>query len=159
MMAVTLSPLGTGDFARVAHIHVAPAQVKFSGTVAQAFEANEPGVDFHAIWTEGRTTGFFKIDRAYAKSHHFARPGELGLRAFLIDRQAQGQGIATAAVRTLDTYLPRHYPDARSVVLTVNMSNPAAKACYRKGGFTDTGEIYEGGMAGPQLVMRMPLVG
>ena len=57
------------------------------------------------------------------------------------------------------TYLPAQYPDAKSVVLTVNMANPAATRVYRNAGFVDTGEIHEGGVAGPQLVMRMILRG
>ena len=59
----------------------------------------------------------------------------------------------------LGSYLGLHYPEANSVVLTVNMSNPAATRVYRNAGFADTGEIHEGGIAGPQLVMRMILRG
>lgn len=154
-----IEPLGRGAFARVAHLTVAPAQERFSGTVTDAFGADEPDVDFHAICLGADAVGFFKIDRDYARRHHFAGARDLGLRAFLIGRAYQGRGIGAAAVRALPGYLAAHYPEARGVVLTVNMSNPAAKACYRNGGFADTGEIYEGGQAGPQLVMRMGLEG
>lgn len=43
------------------------------------------------------------------------------------------------------------------MVLTVNARNPAARAVYLAGGFADTGELYLGGPAGPQHVMRLPL--
>jgi len=158
-VTVRLEPLAAQDFERVSHLVVAPEQERFSGTVADAFATGEALVDFHAIRLDQTIVGFFKIDRDYAASHHFAAPDEVGLRAFLIDLSQQGKGIATAAVRALRPYLQARYPTARSVVLTVNMSNPAAKACYRNGGFRDTSEIYEGGIAGPQLVMRMSLVG
>lgn len=68
-------------------------------------------------------------------------------------------GIATAAVRAMGSYLRGHYPHAPAVMLTVNIANPAAVACYRNGGFTDTGEIWPKGDAGPQHVMRMALTG
>ena len=156
---LSLCPVGPDEFGRVSHIQVAPEQVKFAGTVALAFQMAEKDVDFHAICRDGQAVGFFKIDRAYARAHWFAREGELGLRAFLIDRASQGQGIATAAVRTLGPYLVRHYPGTDSVVLTVNMANPAAITCYRRSGFVETGQVYEGGGAGPQHVMRMELGG
>ena len=156
---LTIRPIGADQYDLVAHLRVAPHQIKFSGTVAQAFELAEPQVDFHAICLDARPVGFFKIDRGYAATHHFARPGEPGIRALLIDLAHQGQGLATAAVRLMSTYLPERYPEAESVVLTVNMANPAATRCYRNAGFVDTGEIHEGGIAGPQLVMRMPLRG
>ena len=129
--------------------------------------AGETGCDLDGI---GRQTNLdflaranvllgMSIDRAYAADHWFARPDEPGLKSFMIDAGRQGQGVGTAAVRALDAYLPARYPGIRSVVLTVNMANPAAIRTYRAGGFVDTGEIYEGGRAGPQLVMRMPLAG
>jgi len=154
---VSLGPVGADEFYRVGHLRVAPDQIRFSGTVGQAFELAEPDVDFHCICLDGEPVGFFKVDRAYAIAHHFARKKEPGIRAFMIDTRFQGQGIATAAIRRLEGYLAERYPAAKSVVLTVNMSNPAALRSYRKGGFVDTGEIWEGGSAGPQLVMRMLL--
>ena len=49
----------------------------------------------------------------------------------------------------------RDFPDARSLVLTVNVRNPAARAVYLGGGFVDGGEQYLGGSAGPQHVLRL----
>ncbi|MEX0340800.1 MAG: GNAT family N-acetyltransferase [Arenibacterium sp.] len=154
---VDLEPIGPGDFDRMLHIRVAPRQEKFSGTIQQAFRLNEAQVDFHAICSGGRAVGFFKVDHGYSRTHAFAHLGEPGIRAFMIDRQMQGQGLATAAIQALPVYLRRQYPEAGSVVLTVNMINRAAVRAYRKGGFVDTGDIHEGGQAGAQLVMRMQL--
>ena len=156
---LSLVPIAVTQFGRVAHIAVHPDQVRFSGTVRQAFDRKEPGVDFHAICVAGRSVGFFKIDHNYSEKHWFARRGEPGLRAFMIDKDHQGLGIASGAVRAFGDYLPAQYPAIPSLVLTVNMANPAAVRVYRGGGFVDTGEIWEGGMAGPQLVMRLPLKG
>lgn len=154
-MSVQLRPLGRGDFDVVAHIRVAPEQERFSGTVAEAFDTPEPAVDFHAIWQARQAVGFFKIDRAYASRYAFASAEELGLRAFLIDLNCQGRGIATRAVAALRDYVPAIYPGRTGLVLTVNKINPAAVRCYLKGGFSDTGQTYPLGQAGPQHVMRM----
>ncbi|WP_299023946.1 GNAT family protein [uncultured Sulfitobacter sp.] len=156
-MILRLAPVAPDDLASVAHITVAPEQVMFSGTVAEAFETAEQGVDFHAIVESGHAVGFFKIDTTYSQSYPFASDGSLGLRGFMIDLDQQGRGIATRAVALLPEYLAGHY-DAPALYLTINMSNPAAIRCYRAGGFSDTGEVWERGIAGPQHVMRMALM-
>ncbi|MEW2911311.1 GNAT family N-acetyltransferase [Leisingera sp. JC11] len=156
-MPLTLRQVARSDFDLVAHIRVQPDQVRFSGTVAQAFEEDEEGVDFHAVLSSGDVVGFFKIDRLYHETYEFARPDELGLRAFMIDRNEQGKGYATAAVSALAAYLPSRYPDRLAAVLTVNLQNPAAVRCYLKGGFQDTGDLYPHGIAGPQHILRMDL--
>jgi RimJ/RimL family protein N-acetyltransferase len=51
----------------------------------------------------------------------------------------------------------RDFPRARTLVLTVNVRNPAARAVYVRGGFVDAGELYLGGSAGPQHVLRLHL--
>ncbi|KIC39711.1 GNAT family N-acetyltransferase [Leisingera sp. ANG-M7] len=156
-MPIALRPVSREEFDLVAHIQVEPDQIRFSGTVAQAFEEDEDGVDFHAILNGNRAVGFFKTDRLYHETYDFAGADDLGLRGFMIDHIAQGKGIATAAVAALKAYLPTHYLDHRAVVLTVNMQNPAAVRCYLKGGFEDTGGIYPYGLAGPQHILRMAL--
>lgn len=149
--------LSRGDFSRVAGIEVTEDQRAFSGTVREAFDLHEDGVELHAIRQGDAEIGFFKIDRHYATRHDHAKAGDLGLRGFLIDRRRQGQGLATAAVRAFRSYLPVHYPSFKAVCLTVNCANPGAIRCYLKGGFRDTGKIHLGGRAGPQHVMRMSL--
>lgn len=156
---LTLRPVARREFDLVSHIQVAPDQVRFSGTVAQAFEENEEGVDFHAILNGSGATGFFKIDRLYHETYSFAAPEDLGLRAFMINRGEQGKGLATAAVAALKTYLPAHYPGHSAVMLTVNLQNPGAIRCYLKGGFQDTGDIHPHGLAGPQHILRLELRG
>lgn len=155
-MTIRLALLGRNDLMRVAHITVAPHQIKYSGTVQEAFEDAEDGIDFHAIVQNEQPVGFFKIDNGYPDQYPFAPDGSIGLRAFMIDHNLQGRGIATRAVSMMPTYLAQQYR-ASSVYLTVNMSNPAAIGCYLKGGFTDTGAVWEKGIAGPQHVMYMAL--
>ena len=154
---ITLRPVGLDQYATLAHLRVRDEQIKYAGTLREAFETGEKDVDFHAIEWDGAPVGFFKIDRAYPAEYDFACDGEIGLRGFLIDASRQGQGIASAAVLALPAYLTGQYPLASAVVLSVNCANPAAIRCYLKGGFVDTGDLYQLGRAGPQHVMRMTL--
>jgi RimJ/RimL family protein N-acetyltransferase len=157
MPSTTLRSISKKDFDLVGHIQVSADQAIYAGTIRQAFDTVENAVDFHAVFAGTRAVGFFKIDRGFGTNNGFARDGELGLRAFKIDSTEQGKGFGVAAARALQSYLPHRYPAALSVVLTVNLANPAAYACYRKAGFTDTGELFTGGLAGPQHIMRMAL--
>jgi RimJ/RimL family protein N-acetyltransferase len=155
--AVRLVRLAPEAVARVAHLKVAPDQKAFTGSVLSAFRRAEPGVDLHGIWQDGRPVGFFKIDHCFPRRIGFARPGELGLRSFLIDRSLQGRGLGSAAVAALPAYLRAATPEASALVLTVHRSNPAAIACYLRGGFVMTGQIWPHGRAGPQHFMRLSL--
>lgn len=98
---------------------------------------------------------FFKIDRGMGRND-FARAGELGLRGLLVGAQYQGLGYGTAAFAALPAYLAERY-DSVSVVLTVNCRNTLAHHVYVRGGWIDEGELYLGGRAGPQHVLRLPL--
>ncbi|MFV1528815.1 MULTISPECIES: hypothetical protein [unclassified Phaeobacter] len=63
MKPITLRSAARSELDLVAHTSVEPDQVRFSGTVAQAFEEGEDGVDFYAILDGPRALGFLKIDR------------------------------------------------------------------------------------------------
>lgn len=154
---ITLAPLAKDDPAPVAHIRVMPAQEHFCGTIDGHFAADEPLVDFHQILRDGRVVGFFKLDRGYAERLDYARPGDLGVRGVMVDQGEQGRGTGTAAMAALADYVPLHYPDARALILTVNMVNPAAIAAYRRAGFVDTGKLCHSGVISPQHILRMEL--
>ena len=156
-MSLRLEPLAADEQSRVAHIAVAEEQRVFSGTVAEAFARTSDGVDFHVILSEDQPVGFFKIDTGYPETHPFAPQGSLGLRAFMVDHRMQGQGIATGAVALLPAYLATRYTGAETLFLTVNKRNPGAIRAYLKGGFTDTGQEWLGGDAGPQHIMHLPI--
>ena len=157
MTAIELRSISKQDLDLVRHMQVSADQAIYAGTIQQAFEETEEAVDFHAVFDGMHAVGFFKIDRGFGTNNDFAKNGELGLRAFKIDSAQQGKGFGMAAAQALQSYLPALYPAAPSIVLTVNLANPTAYACYRKAGFIDTGELFTGGLAGPQHIMRMAL--
>ena len=77
---------------------------------------------------------------------HFCSQSSLGVKAFAIDINCQGKGIGTLAVKALLSYLDANYSQYKSVYLTAQLQKSiAAKACYHKGGFLDTQQLYLGG--------------
>ncbi|WP_255731568.1 GNAT family N-acetyltransferase [Phaeobacter sp. B1627] len=136
------------------HIEVAPEQIIYCGTIDMAFSSVEPGIDLYAVAAADAYVGFFKIDLKYPDTQTFTRAGDLGLRAFMIDRWRQGTGLGSATLRALPRFLRHSYPDAKALVLTVNIRNQIAVRRYLDTGFQLTGDIHDGGHAGPQYVMR-----
>lgn len=91
------------------------------------------------------------------RSRRYAAADEIGLHGVLVDRRQRGHGYGVAALRALPEVVAREHPQARAIALTVNTRNGAAIAAYRAAGFVDTGELFLGGQAGPQHVMRRSL--
>lgn len=133
-----------------------PEQEPYSGRADQTLPAAEadPRRTPYAIVFGGEPVGFFVLDTTPAEADPSA---DLVLRAFFVDARWQGRGLASAAVRVLPSLARREAPDARSVVLTVNVRNPVARHVYLSGGFRASGERYLGGAAGPQHVLRLDL--
>ena len=152
---VEIRKLTETDVDAVKNLAVNSEQVKYVGTINELLDEMADGWNYHVISAKGRIVGFFNIDTAYSDSYPFTLQGELGLRAFFIDSACQGQGYGKAAVIALGEYLKEEYPDRSSIALTVNCRNPGAYKCYLSGGFSDNGELYHGGKAGPQHIMRM----
>ena len=142
---------------KVAAIAVAEGQIQFAGTAMGFLASREEGVDRYAIVVDGKAVGFFKLDRTYPQEMAFCPSDGLGLRAFVIDWYEQGKGLGAQAARALHGFVKETYPGVGSIYLTVNCKNPAAIRAYEKAGFVDTGELYLGGPAGPQHVMKMEL--
>lgn len=102
--------------------------------------------------------GFYRIDphpRSVA-GRDFELPA-LGLRGFFIDARWQGRGFGTQALAALLVDVGTRHVAARLLVLSVNVRNLAATALYERAGFIDTGELYHGGSAGPQRLLRRAL--
>lgn len=156
-MTPTHQPIPADRFDLVARVRLAPEQIRFAGTVSEAFSAAEPKVDFHGLFLGGAAVGFYKIDHAYERTLSDPPGPLLGLRAFMIDQNWQGQGLASAAVRGFGDYLRPRYPGYDALWLTVNLKNPGAIRVYLKNGFQDSGRLYTKGPAGPQHILRLPL--
>jgi RimJ/RimL family protein N-acetyltransferase len=155
--AIALVPLVDALRPAVLAMEIDPRLARFSGPpratvpMADTDRARESVV----ILRDGVPVGYFHLDRNSVPGAP-AGPEILGLRALMIDRRAQGEGIATAAMLALPSYVRERFPDHRTVALTVNVDNPAAIAAYTRAGFVDAGTgLWLGGTAGPQQVLLL----
>ncbi|MFC3552384.1 GNAT family N-acetyltransferase [Lysobacter cavernae] len=137
-------------------LRVAQDQYRFVGDITFNLgdSLRDPMSEAMAVWADGAVIGFYRLDFApnAVAGRAFERPS-VGLRAFVIDQSQQGRGYGTQAMAACCADLRRRHPDRALLVLTVNCSNLAALAAYRKAGFVDTDELYRGGSAGPQHLM------
>ncbi|MCW3004188.1 MAG: family N-acetyltransferase [Conexibacter sp.] len=141
-------------------LEVEPGTERFAGTPLSTVPMAEahPSREAVAVLRGGVPVGYFQLDRDGVPGAP-AGPAILGLRAFFIDRHAQGQGVATAAMQALPAYVRARFPERRIVALTVNVDNPAAIVVYRRAGFVDAGTgLWLGGTAGPQHVLLLDVV-
>ncbi|SDK72273.1 Ribosomal protein S18 acetylase RimI [Maridesulfovibrio ferrireducens] len=72
------------------------------------------------------------------------------------DRKYQKQGIGSKLLEHAISALCGKFD---CMCLTVNVRNEAAKSMYIKCGFEDVGELYLGGLSGPQNILRYNLSG
>jgi RimJ/RimL family protein N-acetyltransferase len=147
----------SADWKVVEQLSVDDSQVKYVGTIDELFKEKPANWNFHLIEVNKEIVGFFNIDTEYSSQYEFSKEKEIGLRAFFIRTTHQGKGYGTMAVKKLSEYLNKNYDEYTSICLTVNCNNLAAYKCYLAGGFQDTGELYFGGSAGPQHIMRMAI--
>ncbi|NYZ64532.1 GNAT family N-acetyltransferase [Endozoicomonas sp. SM1973] len=145
------------DLTEVKTLSVEENQIKYVGTTEEILQQSSDTNHFYVIQKNNSIIGFFIIDTTYNKKYSFAQEAELGLRAFLIDKNLQGKGLGKQAVMALIPYLKSAYKEWKSIVLTVNCKNSGAYRCYLSGGFIDIGDRYLEGPAGPQYIMRSSL--
>lgn len=148
----------TADAVRA--LRVSTDQYRFVGDTAFNLgdSLRDPMSEAMAVYADDRVVGFYRLD--FAPNAVAGRPmhaPSVGLRAFVIDQGEQGRGHGARAMAACCADLRLRHPDRALLVLTVNCSNHAAVAAYRKAGFVETGELYHGGSAGPQHLMFHPL--
>ncbi|MGO4221704.1 GNAT family N-acetyltransferase [Lysobacter sp. TAF61] len=144
----------------VRQLRVSEEQYRYVGDTAFNLgdSLRDPMSEAMAVFAHDEVIGFYRLD--FAPNAVAGRPmhaPSVGLRAFVIDQGRQGTGLGTQAMAACCADLRQRHPDRALLVLTVNCSNHAAIAAYRKVGFVDTGELYHGGSAGPQHLMLIPL--
>lgn len=155
---ITLEPLNSIYTEQVSRLSVDKDQLVFVGSMNDILANVTPYVHPHLVIEQKVVVGFFLIDTHYPQHHSFAAPKSVGVRAFFIDKLHQGKGIGQRTMLALPDYVKTHYPKASDIYLTVNCENSQGYRCYINTLFEDTGELYMGGGAGPQHVMRRKLI-
>jgi RimJ/RimL family protein N-acetyltransferase len=139
---------------------VQESQLPFVGHVADSLAdvAVCPGSEALALVVDDTVVGYVRIDRrAAALGDHPLADGAVALRSFMIDAGRQGEGLGGRALDAIHAYVAGRHPDRERILLTVNVRNEGAVHVYRRAGYRDSGELYHGGLAGPQYVLWRPL--
>jgi RimJ/RimL family protein N-acetyltransferase len=152
-----LKALHANDMAKVSRLSVSKEQLPFVGTIEEILSSKSDDCDCHLVTSNNDVMGFLIADTTYHQRYDFAKEDEVGVRGFFIDEKHQGKGYGKAAVTLLGNHFRLTYPTRSSIVLTVNCKNSAAYNCYQGAGFKDNGDLYLGGTAGPQNIMRLKL--
>jgi RimJ/RimL family protein N-acetyltransferase len=160
-VTVTLTVVDAPLRPAVLKLRPRPEQVRYSGvptdTLPPAF--GDAGREPVAILDDGVPVGFFVLDRDPVFAAVARAPDTLGVRAFFVDREHQGRGIGTAALRALPAFVAERHPDVRHLALTVNVANPVAVRAYTRAGFRDTGRLDHSGAYGAQHILVLALGG
>ena len=155
-LRIRVAPVSAELAAAVRALRVTPAQSTYVGDIAfnLADAQRDPFSDAMAVLADDRVIGCYRLDLApnTVAGRDLGAP-TLGLRAMLIDRDAQGRGAGTLALQACCEDAGQRHPDRRLLVLAVHCDNQAAIAAYTRAGFRDTGERLSGGAAGPQQLM------
>lgn len=159
---IQVSVADAAHAAAIQGLRVAPGQSAFVGDIAfnLADALRDPLSDAMAILYGGEVVGFYRLDRApcTVTGRRLEQP-HLGLRALVIDRDHQGQGLGTLAIRACCADALLRHPHHRLLALTVSCDNVAARAAYARAGFQDTGEAFPGGAAKSEHLMLYRLRG
>ena len=75
---------------------------------------------------------------------HWAAPQSATLHAFQVDKRFQGQGLGKTCLHLLAQQLPQHWPEITHIMLSVSPSNTTAINLYKRQGWIEGGEAYQG---------------
>lgn len=134
-------------------------QLEYAGPIERALARCDEGppeaIAGLAICLGDTVVGFVVLQRGL-RCPPWAPAGAVALTAMRLDLDWQGQGLGPRALRAVDDWLRRHWPDPTVVALSVDEQNHAGRAAYRKAGFRDHG-LPLAGRIGPVRVMVKPL--
>jgi ribosomal protein S18 acetylase RimI-like enzyme len=156
---ISIVPLQQVLLDEVMKLSVADDQIPYVGHIDELIRASftKPDETQWVICRNNFPVGFYILDAAYARNYSFCPEGSIGLRSFFVDVNHQGKGIAKKALdHILNTYDQCCSHDLRTaeLYLTVNCRNTLAYELYIAVGFVDTKELYLGGAAGAQHIMK-----
>lgn len=160
MLSVRIQPVTEALRPAVLRLSVHPAQLPFVGRAKDSLAdiAVCPGSEGLALLLDDDVVGYVRIDRrASALGDHPMADGAVALRSLMIDAARQGQGIGGRALDVIHAYVEGRHPDRERILLSVNVRNENAVRAYLRAGYRDSGELYHGGLAGPQHVLWRPL--
>lgn len=132
---------------RVLALHISPEQIEFAGTTAQAVrvceDASTDEVAGLAILASAVPIGFVLLSRG-ARLPDWAPAGSAALRAMRIDSREQGKGHGRASLALVAAWVAEHWESCRTLALSVDDQNLAARRAYEAAGFREYAEPKKG---------------
>jgi RimJ/RimL family protein N-acetyltransferase len=167
---IHVAPVTPASADAVRALRLSPGQDAYAGDPALNLRIaqEDPRCEPMAVFADDAVIGFYRLDfRAEAilgrpfggagGDGHAADGAVVALRALLIDARQQRRGFGLRAVQALCADVERRHALHRLLLLLVHCRNQPAIATYRRAGFVDTGQLFEGGRAGPQHLMLRTL--
>jgi GNAT superfamily N-acetyltransferase len=176
---IHVAPVTPASADAVRALRLGPGQDAYAGDPALNLRIaqDDPRCEPMAVFADDAVIGFYRLDfRAEAilgrpfgaavdgaavdgpsVDGHAVEGAVVALRALLIDARQQRRGLGLRAVQALCADIERRHSLRRLLLLLVHCRNQPAIATYRRAGFVDTGQLFEGGRAGPQHLMLRTL--
>jgi RimJ/RimL family protein N-acetyltransferase len=116
-------------------------QQRFTALPADALEKCEFEPDRHpiVILYDNQPAGFFVLHGWEGVKEFSNNKEAILLRAYSINADFQGKGIASQSIKLLSSFVKEHFPYVNEIILAVNHANIVAQTVYKKGGFEDKG--------------------
>lgn len=126
---------------RLSNYSLSVEQQRYTAFPLDALQKCEVEPDRHpiVILYGNQPAGFFVL-HGWEGVKDFSNNNEaILLRAYSINAEFQGKGIASQSINLLSPFVKKHFPDVNEIILAVNHANIVAQTVYKKGGFVDKG--------------------
>lgn len=136
-----------------------PEQLNFTGWPIDNIDLCKLESERHAILilSNNEVAGFFVLHGWEGVRQYSENENAILLRAYSINANFQGKGIAKQSLKLLPTFVKEHFHDKNEIILGVNHKNIAAQKVYSKSGFIDKGNRVMG-RKGELYIMHLDLV-
>ncbi|MBO2536743.1 GNAT family N-acetyltransferase [Rummeliibacillus suwonensis] len=133
-------------------------QIMYSGLPMESINECKQDPERHpvVILYDHRPVGFLVLHGWSGVRQYSQNQNALLLRAFSVNGDFQGKGIATKSLQLLDTFIKKHFPKTEEVILAVNHKNNMAQHIYKKVGYVDKG-MRAMGKYGEMLILSKAL--
>jgi len=138
---------------------LADEHLRFTGLPIDNIEKCVVEADRHAILilSNNDVAGFFVLHGWDGVRQYSDNKNAILLRAYSVDTNFQGKGIAKHSLNLLPSFVKANFPERDEIILGVNHKNTAAQHVYLKSGFIDSGKRVMG-RKGELFIMHMDLV-
>ncbi|WP_251009422.1 MULTISPECIES: GNAT family N-acetyltransferase [unclassified Bacillus (in: firmicutes)] len=127
--------------ALLSNYNLSEEQQRYTALPVDALEKCDSEPDRHPmIILYGRQpAGFFVLHGWEGVKAYSENKEAILLRAYSINAEYQGKGIASQSITLLGPFVKKHFPNVNEIILAVNHANVVAQNVYKKGGFVDKG--------------------